>query len=79
MNVGSRFAGSLFLFVISYHAPRAGHWSLLKRTTCRALQVARFSTSRQGTPRVARESGIFSLGTTGLWFRTPAEFKISAT
>ncbi|AFL76589.1 hypothetical protein Alfi_0179 [Alistipes finegoldii DSM 17242] len=51
---------------MSYHAPRAGHWSLLKRATCRSLQVPRFSTSRQGTPRYARESGIFSLGPTML-------------
>ena len=38
------------MLVISYHAPQAGHWSLLKSTTCRALQVALFSTSRQCTP-----------------------------
>ena len=70
------YSGSLLLlFVLLYHAPCAGHWSLLKRTTCRALQVARFSTSRQGTPRVARESGIFSLGLTGLRFY-PASVRI---
>ncbi len=49
----------------------------LKSTTCRALQVALFSTSRQCTPRVARESGIFSLGLTGLRFY-PASVRIQA-
>ena len=46
--------------------PQAGHWSLLKRATCRSLQVVRFSTSRQGTPHFVRESGISSLGPTML-------------
>jgi len=71
---------SLFLRRDSFrHRRSPAPWSLLKRTTCRALQVARFSTSRQCTPHFVRESGIFSRGTTVLWFRTPAEFKISAT
>ena len=35
-------------------------YSRLNRTTCGASQIVRFSTSRQGTPRTARESGIFS-------------------
>ena len=65
------------MFVISYHAPQAGHWSLLKSTTCRALQVILFSTSRQCTPHFVRESGIFSLGLTGLRFY-PASVRIQA-
>ena len=57
-------------FQVFSPAPRyiEGPLSLLKRATCRSLQVARFSTSRQSTPRSARESGIFSLGPTRLRF-----------
>ena len=69
---------SLFLRRDSFrHRRSPAPWSLLKRTTCRALQVALFSTSRQCTPRVARESGIFSLGLTGLRFY-PATVRIRA-
>ena len=67
-------------FQVFSPAPRyiEGPLSLLKRATCRSLQVARFSTSRQSTPRCARESGIFSLGPTRLRFLDSCCFQDSA-
>jgi len=39
--------------------PSSEPYSRLNRTTCGASQIVRFSTSRQSTPRCARESGTF--------------------
>ena len=49
----------LGLFFLSA-PPSSEPYSRLNRTTCGASQIVRFFTSRQSTPRYARESGIFS-------------------